>query len=138
MNFLREKYNNFFIYDKTKENLMTLMRQHFKPEFLNRVDEIVFFKALTMNELSSIVEIQINNLQKLLKEKNIALEATEEAKEFLAQRGFNPIYGARPLKRTIRQLVENSLSKKLLSGEIDENDNLIIDVQDDVIIFVKQ
>lgn len=125
-------------YDKTKDDLMTLMRQKFKPEFLNRVDEVVFFKALTMNELSQIVEIQISHLQKLLIEKNIKLTATEEAKEFLAQRGFNPIYGARPLKRTIRQLVENPLSKKLLSGEIGENDNLIIDVQDDTIIFIKQ
>lgn len=124
-------------YDQTKEELMGLMRQHFKPEFLNRVDEIVFFKALTLNELSSIVEIQINNLQKLLIEKNITLYATEEAKEFLAQRGFNPIYGARPLKRTIRQLVENPLSKKLLSGEIQENSALIIDAENDTIIFAK-
>ena len=124
-------------YDKTKEELMGLMRQKFKPEFLNRVDEIVFFKALTMHELSSIVDIQIAHLQKLLKDKNIELQTTEEAKEFLAQRGFNPIYGARPLKRTIRQLVENPLSKKLLSGEIQENSTLIIDVSDDVIVFVK-
>ena len=125
-------------YDKTKEELMGLMRQRFKPEFLNRVDEIVFFKALTMHELSAIVDIQINHLQKLLKEKNIELQTTEEAKEFLAQRGFNPIYGARPLKRTIRQLVENPLSKKLLSGEIKENENLIIDVNNDEITFVKE
>ena len=124
-------------YDKTKEELMGLMRQKFKPEFLNRVDEIVFFKALTMHELSSIVDIQIGHLEKLLKEKNISLQTTDEAKEFLAQRGFNPIYGARPLKRTIRQLVENPLSKKLLSGEINENENLIIDVNDDEIIFAK-
>ncbi len=124
-------------YDKTKEELMGLMRQKFKPEFLNRVDEIVFFKALTMSELSSIVDIQIGHLEKLLKEKNISLQTTDEAKEFLAQRGFNPIYGARPLKRTIRQLVENPLSKKLLSGEINENENLIIDVNDDEIIFAK-
>ena len=125
-------------YDKTKETLMGLMRQHFKPEFINRVDEIVFFKALTMKELSSIVDIQISHLQKLLKDKNIELQTTEEAKEFLAQRGFNPIYGARPLKRTIRQLVENPLSKKLLSGEITENSNLIIDIEDEDIVFVKE
>ena len=125
-------------YDKTKETLMGLMRQHFKPEFINRVDEIVFFKALTMKELSSIVDIQIGHLQKLLKDKNIELQTTEEAKEFLAQRGFNPIYGARPLKRTIRQLVENPLSKKLLSGEISENSNLIIDVDDETVVFVKE
>ena len=124
-------------YDKTKENLLGLMRQKFKPEFLNRVDEIVFFKALTMRELAPIVDIQISHLEKLLKEKNITLQITEDAKEFLAQRGFNPIYGARPLKRTIRQLVENPLSKKLLSGEFNENDKLIIDMNDDEIIFAK-
>ena len=124
-------------YDKTKETLMGLMRQHFKPEFINRVDEIVFFKALSMHELSSIVDIQISHLQKMLKDKNIELQITEEAKEFLAQRGFNPIYGARPLKRTIRQLVENPLSKKLLNGEVQETSKLIIDVEDDNIIFAK-
>ena len=123
-------------YDKTKETLMGLMRQHFKPEFINRVDEIVFFKALTMKELAPIVDIQIGHLQQLLKDKNIELQTTEEAKEFLAQRGFNPIYGARPLKRTIRQLVENPLSKKLLSGEIQENSNIIIDIDNDNIVFV--
>ena len=124
-------------YDKTKEELMGLMRQKFKPEFLNRVDEIVFFKALTMRELSPIVDIQISHLENLLKEKNISLQITDDAKEYLAQRGFNPIYGARPLKRTIRQLVENPLSKKLLSGEINENDSLIIDSTGEDITFAK-
>ena len=116
---------------------MDIMKQHFRPEFLNRVDEIVFFKALTMQELAPIVDIQISHLKKLLSDRNISIDITEEASEFLAQRGFNPIYGARPLKRTIRQLVENPLSKNILAQEFVSGDNIIIDVDDDEIVFRK-
>ena len=124
-------------YEDTKNQVMELMKQHFRPEFLNRIDEIVFFKALTMCELAPIVDIQIANLKQLLKDRNITIDITEEASEFLAQRGFNPIYGARPLKRTIRQLVENPLSKQILSQEFTQGDNIIIDVDNDEIIFRK-
>ena len=124
-------------YEDTKNQVMDIMKQHFRPEFLNRVDEIVFFKALTMQELAPIVDIQISHLKKLLSDRNISIDITEEASEFLAQRGFNPIYGARPLKRTIRQLVENPLSKNILAQEFVSGDNIIIDVDDDEIVFRK-
>ena len=124
-------------YDETKNQVMELMKQHFRPEFLNRIDEIVFFKALTMSELAPIVDIQISHLKNLLADKNIQVEITDEACELLAQRGFNPIYGARPLKRTIRQLVENPLSKKILSQEFVMGDTIIVDCENDEIIFRK-
>jgi len=127
--------NNF---DAVKEKVMTVMREHFKPEFLNRVDETIFFKALTLNQLSSIVDIQVEYLRGLLKEHEIELDITEEAKEFLATRGFNPIYGARPLKRVIRQLVENPLSKLILSQKFGHGDKLIVDVDDEEIQFIKE
>ena len=111
------------------------MRERFKPEFLNRVDETIFFKALTLQQLSAIVDIQMNNLRTLLKEHNISFEITEDAKEFLATRGFNPIYGARPLKRVIRQLVENPLSKEILAQRFTDGDCIKIDVQDDELVF---
>ena len=121
--------------EKTKDEVMSLMQQRFRPEFLNRIDEIVFFKALTMMQLAKIVDIQAANLRKLLSEQDITIEFTEDAKEFLAQKGYNPIYGARPLKRTIRQLVENPLSKKILKQEVTPHSNVIVDVNGDELSF---
>ena len=121
--------------EQTKDEVMALMQQRFRPEFLNRIDEIVFFKALTMMQLAKIVDIQAANLRKLLSEQDITIEFTEDAKEFLAQKGYNPIYGARPLKRTIRQLVENPLSKKILKQEVTPHTNVIVDVDGDELSF---
>ncbi len=122
-------------FEETKEKVMAVMRERFKPEFLNRVDETIFFKALTLQQLSAIVDIQMEHLRNLLKDKNITFEITDDAKEFLATRGFNPIYGARPLKRVIRQLVENPLSKLLLSQKFIDGDNIKIDVKNDELVF---
>ena len=124
-------------FDETKDKVMTIMREKFKPEFLNRVDEIIFFKALTLQQLSSIVDIQMEHLRSLLKDHNITFDITEDAKEFLATRGFNPVYGARPLKRVIRQMVENPLSKLILAQKFTDGDHLKIDVKDDELIFEK-
>ena len=126
--------NNF---EETKEKVNAIMREKFKPEFLNRVDETIFFKALTLQQLSSIVDIQMDNLRNLLKEHNITFEITEDAKELLATRGFNPIYGARPLKRVIRQMVENPLSKEILAQRFIDGDCIKIDVNNDEISFSK-
>ena len=124
-------------FDKTKEQILELLKTRFKPEFLNRIDETIFFKALTLPQLSKIVDIQMEYLRKLLAEQEIDLMITEDAREFLAHRGFNPIYGARPLKRTIRQLVENPLSKLLLSQNFLKGDEIVIDVDNDEITFNK-
>ena len=126
--------NNF---EETKEKVTALMREHFKPEFLNRVDEIIFFKALTLQQLSAIVDIQMEHLKSLLDERKITFEITQEAKEFLATRGFNPIYGARPLKRVIRQMIENPLSKLILAQKFIDGDKIKIDVNNDEITFDK-
>lgn len=125
-------------FEAVKENVLTVLRQHFKPEFLNRVDETIFFKALTLTQLSVIVDIQVEYLRNLLAEHEISLQITEEAKEFLATRGFNPVYGARPLKRVIRQLVENPLSKLILSQKFVRGDSLIVDIDNDEIKFIKE
>ena len=126
--------NNF---EETKEKVSALMREHFKPEFLNRVDEIIFFKALTLQQLSAIVDIQMEHLKSLLDERKITFEITQDAKEFLATRGFNPIYGARPLKRVIRQMIENPLSKLILAQKFIDGDKIKIDVNNDEITFDK-
>ena len=125
-------------FEQTKEKVMAIMREKFKPEFLNRIDDIIYFKALNLQQLSAITEIQTNYLKRLLADQNMKLEITDDAKEFLATRGFNPVYGARPLKRIIRQMVENPLSKLLLAGNFGEGDTIKIDVENDEIVFNKE
>lgn len=125
-------------FEAVKENVMAALRERFKPEFLNRIDETIFFKALTLEQLSAIVDIQVEYLKGLLKEHEIEIDITEEAREFLARQGFNPIYGARPLKRVIRQLVENELSKLILSQKFGRGDSIIVDVDNDEIKFIKE
>lgn len=124
-------------FEDTKEKVLDILKSRFKPEFLNRIDETIFFRALTLQQLSKIVDIQADYLRRLLKDQEIELEISDDAKELLATRGFNPVYGARPLKRVIRQMVENPLSKELLKGKFMRGDKLLIDVKDDEIVFEK-
>ncbi len=124
-------------FEDTKEKVLEVLRSRFKPEFLNRIDETIFFRALNMQDLTKIVDIQMDYLRKLLKDQEIDFEITDDAKEFLATRGFNPVYGARPLKRVIRQLIENPLSKQILSQKFLRGDKVIIDVDNDEIVFKK-
>lgn len=124
-------------FEATKEKVLEVLRSRFKPEFLNRIDETIFFRALTLEQLSNIVDIQMEYLRRLLKDQEIELEITQEAKELLATRGFNPVYGARPLKRVIRQMVENPLSKQILSQKFLRGDKLVIEVDNDEIVFRK-
>ena len=125
-------------YNDTKEKVLSVLREKFKPEFLNRIDETIFFKALNLQQLSKIVDIQMDYLRTLLKEQELTFEITNDAKEFLATQGFNPVYGARPLKRVIRQMVENPLSKKILAREFSKGDNIKIDLDDDKLSFIKE
>ena len=124
-------------FEETKEKVLEVLRSRFKPEFLNRIDETIFFRALNMRDLTQIVDIQMDYLRRLLKDQEIDFEITDDAKEFLATRGFNPVYGARPLKRVIRQLIENPLSKQILSQKFLRGDKVIIDVDNDEIVFKK-
>jgi ATP-dependent Clp protease ATP-binding subunit ClpB len=109
------------INEKTREAVMAEMRAHFRPEFLNRVDEIVLFKPLTLREIERIVDLQINLLRSRLAERHIELELSDTAKELLARRGYDPVYGARPLKRVIQRELETKLSRALLKGEITDH-----------------
>ena len=109
------------INEKTRDLVMAEMRAHFRPEFLNRVDEIVLFKPLTLAEIERIVDLQLNLLRSRLAERHIELELTQTAKELLARRGYDPVYGARPLKRFIQRELETKLSRALLKGDITDN-----------------
>jgi ATP-dependent Clp protease ATP-binding subunit ClpB len=113
------------------------MRDHFRPEFLNRIDEIVVFHALTRDQLGEIVQLQLETLRRRLAERGIFLELTPGATELIAEAGWDPTYGARPLKRALQRLVENPLAMQLLEGEFGEGDTLLVDARDGEIVFEK-
>jgi ATP-dependent Clp protease ATP-binding subunit ClpB len=113
------------------------MREFFRPEFLNRIDEIVEFKALTRDQLAEIVELQLARLRERLADRGIELELTDAAKEALAEAGWDPTYGARPLKRAIQRLVENPLALRLLEGDFADGDTVRVDAVDGDIVFEK-
>lgn len=121
-----------------KKSVMEDLRQFFKPEFLNRLDEIIIFHALNRNMLKKIVEIQIDRMKKYLKERNVEIELSEQAKELLAERGFDVVYGARPLKRAIQKEILNPLARRLLDGTFSSGDVIFIDVRDDALIFSRK
>ncbi len=111
------------------------LRERFRPEFLNRIDEVVVFEALTREQLAEIVELQVERLRVRLAERKLGLELTEAAKEAVAEAGWDPAYGARPLKRALQRLVENPLALKLLEGEFAEGDTVRVDARDGELVF---
>ncbi len=113
------------------------LRQHFRPEFLNRVDEIIFFHALGREHIKQIIDIQLRGLMKRLAERKIKVELTERAKEFLVQEGYDPTYGARPLKRAIQRRVLDPLALRVLEGEFTEGDRVVVDAGPDGLTFAK-
>ena len=123
--------------NEKKKEIDNVLKQKFKPEFLNRIDEIIMFNALTLDELTHIVDIQTNSLKKRLAEQDINLEITEKAKKYLAHEGYEPLYGARPLKRIIRQLVEIPLSMNILEGDFVKGDKVLVDYNDKELTFLK-
>ncbi len=123
------------VVENTKEQVMDLLRQTLRPEFLNRVDDVIMFHPLLRKEIKGIIRIQLQNLQKQLSQQGIDLQFTDYALDYLTQHGFDPQYGARPLKRVIQKDVINMLSKKIIGGEIDKNKPVLIDVFDGVVVM---
>ena len=127
--------NKEAVVDKTKIEVMNLLRQTIRPEFLNRVDEIIMFSPLNKTQLRGIVGIQLEGLKKLVAENDITLKFSDYLVEYLIEQGFDAQLGARPLKRLIQKLIVNALSKKILSGDIDKSQPVLVDVFDDVVVF---
>jgi ATP-dependent Clp protease ATP-binding subunit ClpB len=113
--------------DKMRQMVMEAVRAHFRPEFLNRVDEILIFHTLSLAQIKQIVEIQLRRLQRRLAERKLGLNVTDKAKEFLAKEGYDPVFGARPLKRAIRRLLQDPLARRLLEREFAEGDTITVD-----------
>ena len=118
-----------------KEKVMEALKENFRPEFLNRIDEIVIFNYLGKSEIKKIVELELQKVATRLEAKNINIKTTQPAKDFLAERGFDPNLGARPLKRVIQKLILDPLALKIVSGEVQEKDKVVIDLERDQIVF---
>jgi ATP-dependent Clp protease ATP-binding subunit ClpC len=125
-------------YETMKDQVMAEVRKVFRPEFLNRLDDILVFHELTKEQLGQIVELMVKDLQKRLAERKLTLELTKPAKNWLADEGFDPTYGARPLRRAIERYVENPLSAKILAGDFKDGDTIIVDQVDDELVFSKK
>jgi ATP-dependent Clp protease ATP-binding subunit ClpC len=122
-------------FEKLKDNLMEILRHSFRPEFINRIDEIIIFRALTEEQLGEITKLLLDRLVRRLRAQHIDLEFTDGAVELLAREGYDPEFGARPLRRTIQRLVENELSRMVLSGEIEPGDRVRAEVADGDLTF---
>ena len=123
------------VVERTRREVIDLLKQQLKPEFLNRIDEIVMFEPLTRRDIERIVDIQLGHVRKMLAENGIRLEYTDRAREWIAAAGYDPLYGARPVKRTIQRCVVNDLSKRILAGEVDRSKPISIDAAADGLTF---
>ena len=123
------------VIERTRREVIDLLKQQLKPEFLNRIDEIVMFEPLTRKDIERIVDIQMGGVRRMLAENGIRLEYSDKAREWIANAGFDPLYGARPVKRTIQRYVINDLSKRILAGEVDRSKPISIDAGADGLVF---
>jgi ATP-dependent Clp protease ATP-binding subunit ClpB len=130
----------YWVIDNTelKDKITQDLKAFFRPEFLNRVDDIIIFNPLTKELLKKIVDIQVNRMKKFIKEKNIDVKLTERAKEFFAEIGFDPVYGARPLKRALQKEILNPLALRMLDKTFREGDVVLVDYEDKTVSFRKE
>lgn len=130
-----EEFNKEMIIEETKAQVMDLLKKTIRPEFLNRVDEIIMFRPLEKKDVEEIIKLQLKRVQNMLLEKDIKLEYTPFALEWIAKLGYDPQFGARPLKRVIQKYVLNELSKQILAGKVEKDTVIILDVFDDMVVF---
>ena len=133
--YLLENKNENTVDEEIRDNVMNEMKLRFKPEFLNRVDDIIMFKPLSENGIKKIIDIFLKEVSNRLKDKNITLEVTDEAKTFMAKEGYDPVYGARPLKRYIQNTLENNLARKIIKGEIGYGSNVVVNIENENIVI---
>lgn len=112
-----------------------MLQEHFRPEFLNRVDEIVIFHALTKKEIHFIVDIQLQQVLVRLAEQKVSVEFSKKLKDFMAEKGFDPVYGARPLRRVIQDLILDELALRLLEGKVQSGQHVLVDVKEGKVVF---
>jgi len=123
------------VMERTKVEVMDLLKQTIRPEFLNRIDEVILFQPLLKGEIKGIIRIQLESLRKMVAKNGIDLQFSDYALDYLAENGFDPQFGARPLKRLIQKEIVNQLSKKILAGDVDKDHPVLVDVFDGVVVF---
>jgi ATP-dependent Clp protease ATP-binding subunit ClpB len=136
--FVTDREDYLANYEKMKQKLIEELKKEFKPEFLNRIDDVVIFRSLTEEEIKKIVVLELKKLLSKLEDKKITVSVDDSAKEYLAKKGYDPVYGARPLKRLIVQMIADPLSFKILAREIEEGDRIIISAKNDRIEFTRE
>jgi ATP-dependent Clp protease ATP-binding subunit ClpB len=123
------------VFEHTREQVFDLLKKTIRPEFLNRIDEIIMFKPLTKDEIQKVVELQVGNVQKMLGKSDIRLRATKKAIQFIATQGFDPQFGARPIKRVIQKNLLNELSKMILEGKVNKDKEIVVDEKEGKLMF---
>jgi ATP-dependent Clp protease ATP-binding subunit ClpB len=124
------------VFDRTRQQVFELLKKTIRPEFLNRIDEIIMFKPLTKDEIQTVVELQLGIIQKMLSKNEIRLRATKKAIQFIATRGFDPQFGARPIKRMIQKNLLNELSKMILEGKVNKDKEIVVDEKEGKLVFM--
>ena len=127
--------NHNQVIEETKRDVLDLLKKTIRPEFLNRIDEIIMFTPLNENEIRRIVDLQLVNTQRILEKNGVRLEFTDTALNFIAERGYDPQFGARPVKRVIQDIVLNELSKKILGSDIDSRRPVVVDKINNGLVF---
>jgi ATP-dependent Clp protease ATP-binding subunit ClpB len=122
-------------YDEMRNRVMEAMRSSFRPEFLNRLDELIIFHSLQKSELRNIVQLQVDRLKQRLTDRKISLKLSSSALDFLAEVGYDPVFGARPLKRAIQRELETQIAKAILRGDFSDGDTIFVDVQNERLAF---
>ncbi len=125
-------------YEKMKDTIMEDLKRNFRPEFLNRIDEVIVFHSLREDDVRKIAEIMVKDLQKRMKKLDINIKVTDNTIDYISDKGFDPVYGARPLERAITKMIEDQLAEEILKGTVSKDDNIMIDFKDDKLVFDKE
>lgn len=133
-----DEFNKDEVLAKTKNEVFELLKKTIRPEFLNRIDEVIMFEPLNREDVNDIVKIQFKQIADRLAEQHIVISATEEAIDWLAQLGYDPHYGARPVKRVMQKQILNELSKQLLADTVNKDKEIVVDVIDNKFIFLNK
>ncbi len=123
------------VYEKTKAEVFALLKSAIRPEFINRIDEIIMFRPLDLSEIEEIVKLQFNDIKKMLEKNQVHIDISDKAVHYIALAGFDPQFGARPVKRIIQKNLLNELSKMILSDAVTKDSNILVDVDNDKLTF---